>query len=116
MSINAKDKNILIASDELSFLSEYDLTVTDVDSTYYEVSDASLEEAKRLVSSGTIKYIYMLNGTKETDITKELESLGAQIIRINSMTILSEEQENENETYETMMRDNIDNFKKELME
>ena len=116
MSINAKDKNILIASDELAFLSEYGLTVTDVDSTYYEVSEKSLEEAKRLISDGTIKYIYILNDKKETDITKELESLGAQIIRINSMTILSEEDENENETYETMMRDNIDNFKKELME
>ena len=116
MSINAEDKNIIIASEELLFLSEYGLTVTDVDSTYYEVSSKSMEEARRLIASGKVKYIYMLDTTKETAATEELKNLGAEIIKIHSMTVLSESEENEHTTYETMMRDNIDNFKKELIE
>ena len=116
MSINAKDKNIIIASEELLFLSEYGLTVTDVDSTKYEVSSKSMEEARRLIADGNCKYIFMLDTTKETKVTDELKNMGAEIIKIHSMTILSDKAEEEHTTYETMMRDNIDNFKKELME
>lgn len=112
----AEDINILVASDELSFLNKYGFEVTNIDSSSYEVQSTTESKAKKLVSSGTVKYIYLLDNEKESDLVKELVSDGAKVIRLSSMTLLTEEEREDNSTYETIMRENIDSIKKELFE
>ena len=63
-----------------------------------------------------MKYIYLLDNEKESDLVKELVSDGAKVIRLSSMTLLTEEEREDNSTYETIMRENIDSIKKELFE
>lgn len=113
---NAKDTNILIASDTLSFLSKYGFTITNIDDSTGEVSQTTKTKAKKLLSDKDVKYIYMLDNQSETDVVKELVSQGAVIVRLHSMTILSESDIENKATYKTMMRDNVEDIKKELYE
>lgn len=111
---NAKDPNIIIASDTLDFLSKYGFTVTNVDESSGEISSTTKQKAKKLINDKTIKYIYMLDNQQETDFIKELISLGAEKKVLKSMTILTEEDIKNGATYKTMMRDNIEDIKKEV--
>lgn len=113
---NAKDTNILIASDTLSFLSKYGFTITNVDETEADISATVKNKAKKLISDGTIKYIYMLDNQKKSALVEELESLGAEVKVLRSMTILTEEEVSAKTTYKNMMRDNIEAIKSEVYE
>ena len=112
----AEDINIVVASDELMFLNKYGFEVTNIDSSNYDVQSTTESKARKLVSNGTVKYIYMLDDEKESKLVKELVADGAKVVKLSSMTLLTEEERNDNSTYETIMRENIDSIKKELFE
>ncbi len=111
---NAKDTNILIASDTLDFLSKYGFTVTNVDETNGEISKTIKTKAKKLVNEKTVSYIYMLDNQEESAFVKELISAGATKKALRSMTLLTEEDIKNGVTIKTMMRDNIEELKKEI--
>lgn len=111
---NAKDTNILIASDTLDFLSKYGFTVTNVDETNGEISKTIKSKAKKLVNEKTVSYIYMLDNQEESAFVKELISAGATKKVLRSMTLLTEEDIKNGVTIKTMMRDNIEELKKEI--
>ncbi len=111
---NAKDTNILIASDTLDFLSKYGFTVTNVDETNGEISKTIKTKAKKLVNEKTVSYIYMLDNQEESAFVKELISAGATKKVLRSMTLLTEEDIKNGVTIKTMMRDNIEELKKEI--
>lgn len=111
---NASDVNIIVASDTLSFLSRYGLNIINVDDSSQEVSSTTKTLAKKLIKDGTVKYIYMLDNQEETELVKELESAGATIKVLRSMTILTEADIANGATYKTMMRDNIEEIKQEV--
>ncbi len=113
---NAKDTNILVASDTLTFLSKYGFTVTNIDETHEEVPQTTKSKAKNLVSDKTVKYIFMLDNQTETDMVKELVGAGATVVKLKSMTVLSEEDIANQATYKTMMRDNVEDIKREIFE
>lgn len=113
---NAKDTNIIVASDTLTFLSKYGFTITNVDDTTGEVPQTTKTKAKKLINEKTVKYIFMLDNQEENETVKELVGAGATIVRLKSMTILSEEDVKNKATYKTMMRDNIEEIKKEIFE
>lgn len=113
---NATDKNILIASDTLSFLSKYGFEVINVDDREEEVPQTAKTKAKKLIENKTIKYIYMLDNEEKSDLVSELESAGAEVVTLKSMTILSEKDIADGATYKTMMRDNIEAIKSEVYE
>lgn len=113
---NASDSNILVASNTLAFLSKYGFTVTNIDESSSELPQTTKTKAKKLVNEKTVKYVYMLDNQEQTDFIKELVSAGAEIITLKSMTILSEEDISNQSTYKTMMRDNIEDIKKEIFE
>ena len=108
---NAKDPSIIIASDALSFLSKYGFTLVNVDEDVGEIPNQTKEKAKRLIKDGTVKYIYMLDTDVESNIVKELVNAGAEVKKLRSMTLLTEEDIANNVTYKNMMRDNIEAIK-----
>lgn len=113
---NAKDTDIVIASDTLNFLSKYGFTVTNITEKDGELAQATKTKAKKLVTDKTVKYIFMLDNQTETDFIKELSGSGATIVKLKSMTILSEEDIANQANYKTMMRDNLENIKREIFE
>lgn len=113
---NAKDKELVIASDSLSFLEKYGFTIIDVDNTKSEVPNTVIQKAKRLIQAKTVKYIFILDNMEESDIVKDLEKSGAEIIKIRSMSIKKESDKEAGVNYKTMMQDFIDAIKKEVYE
>ncbi len=113
---NTDDKNMIIASNALSFLKKYGLNLTNIDETNGDLSIATKKKAKKLVTDKKVKYIYMLDTDEKSDFVKELESAGAEVKALRSMTILTEEEVKNGVTYKTMMRDNIEEIKREVYE
>ena len=113
---NANDTNILIASDTLSFLSKYGFTVTNIDESKNEIPQTTKTKAKKLVNEKTVKYVFMLDNQEETPMIKELSGAGAQVVKLKSMTVLSEEDIANQANYKTMMRDNVEMIKREIFE
>lgn len=113
---NAPDTNIVIASDTLNFLTKYGFSVINIDEVLGEVSQTTKTKVKKLINDKVVKYIYMLDNQSESEVVKELVSQGAQIVRLRSMTILNEEDVKNKTTYKTMMRDNVEEIKKELFD
>ncbi len=113
---NASDTNILIATDTLTFLSKYGFTVTNIDEANGDLSQTVKTKAKKLLSDKTVKYIFMLDNQEETDTIKELVGAGATVVKLRSMTILSEEDIQNQANYKTMMRDNVEAIKREIFE
>ncbi len=113
---NAKDTNILVASDALSFLSKYGFDVINVDESLGEVTSTTKNKAKKAIKDGYIKYIYMLDNQEETELIKSLVQEGVKITRLKSMTVLTEDDIKNSANYKTMMRDNIEEIKREVYE
>lgn len=113
---NASDKNLIIASDALSFLSKYGFTLVNIDEEAGEVPTQTKSKANKLISEKTTKYIYMLDNDIETETVKELVKAGAEIKKLRSMTVLTETDIENNITYKNMMRENIEAIKEEVFE
>lgn len=112
----ASDTNIIIASSTLSFLSKYDFDVINIDESNGEVANTLKTKAKKLIKDKTIKYIYMLDNQEETATIKELVKAGAEVKVLRSMTVRTEEDLSLGTTYKNMMRDNIEEIKREVYE
>ena len=112
----AADKNIVVASETLKFLENYGFNVILVDESAGEIQNSVLLNAKNLIQDGTIKYVFMLDSDAETDTTRELVSLGAELKKVRSMTVKTEDDVKNNITYRNMMRDTIEAIKDEVYE
>ena len=67
---NAKDKNIIVASNDLKILSKYGLEITSIDET--NMTDKDLADAKALLNNKTVTYIFTKKGENESNTLKEL--------------------------------------------
>lgn len=106
------DKNIIIASKSLTYLDRYGFNVTDIANNKTE---ENINNAKELITSGKCKYIYMLDNEKENKVVDELVNVGATVKKLRSMTIRTENEVNKKITYESMMTNNIDDIKAEIV-
>ncbi len=111
---NSNDKVMVVSTDKLSFLSKYGLTIYSLDKN--TVNDKTLSDAKKAISGGTVKYIYMFKGEEKTDeINKLLEDNSSlQVIEIDNLNNISTEDKNDGKDYISIMNENIDKFKQEL--
>lgn len=114
MSKNASHSDILIANDALLFLSKYNLNVLTLNQNNENYA-RSYNEAKKLSSTGDLKYIYTIKGQKlSDDINLFVNENNLEIIEIDPMYTLSEENRRSSEDYLTVMKTNIEKFKAEL--
>lgn len=112
----AKDKNIVVASETLMFLENYGFNVILVDEDAGEIQNSTLLNAKNLIQDGTVKYVFIIDNDEETETTKELVNLGAELKTIRSMTVKREDDIKEGITYRNMMRETIEAIKDEVYE
>lgn len=113
---NAPNKNLLVSNDVFLFLEKYGLTVTSLDPDT-ELLDKRTSNAKNLVSNGTIKYILVLNDEKLDDsIESFISENKISKLYYQSLTTITQEEEESDNDYISIMYDNIDELKKELYE
>lgn len=109
VAIEAKKEGtstLIVSSHKLSFLSKYGFEVIILNE---EISADNLKEA---FQNGTYKDIYLCDSDTKTELLTLLENdYEANIINVDTMVTLTDEEENNNENYLTIMRDFIDNIR-----
>jgi len=114
MGRNATHKDILVSDDVFNYLSKYGINVISIDKDNENITK-SYNDAKKLISDGNIKYIYVLKGFELTeDIEKFITEQKIEKLEINPMYTLTDDDRKENLDYLTIMNDNIKKYKTEL--
>ncbi|MGM9876966.1 MAG: metal ABC transporter substrate-binding protein [Bacilli bacterium] len=106
-------KTIVVDSSMFKFLEKYDLKVISLEENS-NLTDSTINEVKKLLNNGTIKYIY--SGNNETNDTCKnlIDNYGAELITLNTMDSIDGGITNSNENYITVMNNNLDLLNKEL--
>lgn len=111
MGKNASKKNILVTNDSFNFLIKYNINVISIK----EGDTKSINEAKKLINSGEIKYAYVLRGnTLSQEIETFIKNYNLEKIEIDSMYTITDEDKNNGNDYLSIMTENINKFKTEL--
>ncbi len=111
---NGNYNTILSTSDDLNFLTKYNINVISIDEKNESI-DKSYADAKKLIDEKKIMYVYyiegqVLNETQEKFIT----SNSLKKIEINDLFTLSEEERKDNKDYISLMNEIIEKYKTEL--
>ncbi len=111
---SSNDKTIVVSSDLFKFLEKYNLTVISLEENN-NLTDKTVEDVKNMIYQGKIDYIYMPEDGKVTNTIKEIQKeTNVELLRIHSISNISEEDEAANKNYITLMNENIDLLKNEL--
>ena len=111
MGKNASKKNILVTNDSFNFLSKYNINVISIK----EGDTKSINDAKKLINSGEIKYAYVLRGnTLSEEIETFIKNYNLEKIEIDLMYTITDEDKNNGNNYLSIMTENINKFKTEL--
>ena len=114
MVTESKYDTIVASNDLFRFLTKYELDVKVLNETNQYLS-RTYDEVKSLASSGKVKYLYVLKGEElPSRLTKFIEENKIEKIEINPLTLITEDERNNNENYITIMNDNVNKIKKEL--
>ena len=111
---NANYKKILASDDLFKYLEKYNIEVLSLDNKNENI-DKSINEANQLIKKKDIKYIFIKKGeslTKEIDdyITKN----NITKLEINTLKNLTDDEIKNNEDYITIIKKNLEEYKKEL--
>lgn len=110
---NAKNKNIIVASDDLKILSKYGFEITSIDEK--SMTDKDFATAKTLLNNKEVSYIFVKKNDIESNTLKELmKTYNVKELEINMLNNISLNDKNENNDYITIMNQNMDNLKEEL--
>lgn len=109
---NASNKTIVVNSDKFKVLEKYNLTIYSLDEK--SLTDKTYNDIVKLISAGTIKYIYT-DGSDNDTVTKLKEAYPSlEIIKLSTLNNISNEDKVNEKDYITIMNENRDKIKKEL--
>lgn len=111
---NSSLKTIVVSNDIFKFLEKYGFTVISLEENE-NLTDKTLSDAKALIESGQIHYIFM---KENEEVSKTIEALqknsSVELLKINTISNLSESDKNNNEDYISLMTKNLELLKQEL--
>jgi zinc transport system substrate-binding protein len=111
---NADDDYILVSNDVFLFLEKYKLNVISLEDNI-NLTPKKISDAKALIRSKNIKYIYILPGDKlSSQVEKLVTDSKLEKIYYNPLTTISKDEETAGEDYMTLSYKNIELLKKEL--
>lgn len=79
------------------------------------IDKSNVDKVKKLISSGKVKYIFSDNEETNSTVKKLIEDNKLELVTINTMYSIDGGITNTNESYLTIMNDNLELLKKELM-
>ncbi len=117
LSKEAKDNTIVVSKNYMKFLESYGFNVISIEETD-ELSNDTINKVINLIKNKEIKYVFVTDEeeAKETytDTINKIKEAGAELKVINTMTNLTTNQKNNNEDYNSLMRENIEMLKEEI--
>ena len=110
---NSVDNRIIVADNSLNFLTKYGFEVINLTNNGKN-KESNIALAKELLSEGKLDYIFVMDHNKKYDITEELESTyKAEILKFRTLDTITQEDEENNDDYLSIMHSNIDLIKQE---
>ncbi len=104
---DANNKTMIIASPSLDFLSKYGFKTILLNDE--EKNQKNIDEAISEIKNNNIKYIFTLDTESENEALKKVKNeTSVEIIKIDSVSNMSDDQRNNKENYLTIMKKNID--------
>ena len=105
---------IVVDNDSFSFLEKYGLNIISLDNSNNQVTEKTISEVKLLLNRNKIKYIFSSSEEVNDIVTNLKDNYGATISVLNTMKSIDGGITNSNQSYLTIMKDNIDLINKEL--
>ena len=111
---NGNYNTLLVTNDVFNYLTKYNINVISLD-TKNETLDKAYADAKKMITSNQIKYVYYLKGDELTDRqNKFISDNSLTKITIPNLFTLTDDERKDNKDYITLMNEIIDSYKKEL--
>lgn len=112
ISLSSYD-TIVVDNDVFNFLSKYNLNVISLEEDD-KLTDIKINEVKKLINEGKIKYIYSSKTETNNTCKKLIEDYGVELVTFNTMETVDGGITNSNENYVTVMNNNLELLNKEL--
>ena len=111
---NANNKTIVVSNDLFNYLKKYNITVISLDPD--TVTDKTISEVNNLIDVGIIKYIYTKQNEEVSDTIKNIISTKKiESVTLNTISNITSEERNAKKDYVSIMNENIELLKKELI-
>lgn len=104
---------IVVDNDVFKFLEKYNLKVISLEEND-NLTDSTINEAKKLMNNGTIKYIYSSQSDTNDTCKSLIDKYNVELVTLNTMETIDGGITNSNENYITIMNGNLDLLNKEL--
>lgn len=104
---------IVVDNDAFKYLEKYNLNVICLEENE-NLTDTMINEAKKLINEGKIKYIYSSKEETNSTCKNLIDNYGVELITLNTMQSVDGGITNSNESYITVMNNNLDLLNKEL--
>ena len=106
-------KTIVVDNDLFNFLEKYNLKVISLEEND-NLNENTINEVKKLINNGQIKYIYSSKAETNETCKNLIETYSLELVTLNTMETIDGGITNSNESYITVMNNNIDLLNKEL--
>ena len=111
---HAANKTIVVSDDLFKYLEKYGFTVISLEENE-NLTEKSISDVKKLISDGTIEYIFLKNGEQANEtINNIIEDTNVTTETLHTLSNLTEKERDENQDYLTIMNSNIEKLRKEL--
>ena len=114
LAVESSYKIIVVDNDLFKFLEKYDIRVISLEENE-NLTEPVINEVKKLINDGEIKYIYSITNESNDTVKSLLDSYDIELITINDMRSVDGGVTNTNDSYLTIMNNNIELLKKELL-
>lgn len=104
---------IIVDNNVFKFLEKYNLNVISLQEDD-SLSENTINEVKKLINSGKIKYIYSSSDETNDTCKNLIDNYDIELVTLNTMKSIDGGITNSNENYITVMNNNIDLLNKEL--
>lgn len=112
---NATRKTIIVNSDTLKYLEKYGFTVISLDDSNKPISDKTLQDAKKLISDGLVKHIFLLEKKDNSETLNNLiEETKIDTYTFRLLDNITDQERDEFKDYIYLMNENISLLKDEL--
>ena len=109
----ASYKVIVVDNDMFKFLEKYNLRVISLEEND-NLNENTINEVKKLINNNQIKYIFSSKNETNETCKSLIEKYNLELITLNTMETIDGGITNSNESYITVMNNNIDLLHKEL--
>ena len=109
----ASYKTIVVDNDVFKFLEKYNLKVISLEEND-NLNENTINEVKKLINNKQIKYIFSSKEETNETCKKLIDNYGLELVTLNTMETIDGGITNSNESYLTVMNNNLDLLNKEL--